>query len=61
MRNDFLRHQWGPYVAKTLGEKEDKRTVGLKEFLGISVPFVLVSLVTCYIPAMLIWVLPFAR
>jgi Na+/H+ antiporter NhaD/arsenite permease-like protein len=49
------------FVAKSLGEKEDGRTVGLKEFLSISVPFVLVSLVTCYIPAMLIWVLPFAK
>jgi Na+/H+ antiporter NhaD/arsenite permease-like protein len=49
------------FVAKNLGEKEDGRTVSLKEFLSISVPFVVVSLVTCYIPAMLIWVLPFAK
>nr|MBP7090763.1 hypothetical protein [Syntrophorhabdaceae bacterium] len=49
------------FVAKNLGEKEDQRTVPLKEFLGISVPYVLISLVCCYIPAMLIWVLPFSK
>ncbi len=49
------------FVAKNLGEKEDNAPMGLKTFLGVSVPFVLVSLVTCYIPAMLIWVLPFVQ
>nr|MBP8626494.1 hypothetical protein [Syntrophorhabdales bacterium] len=49
------------FVAKNLGEKEDQRKVGLKEFLGITVPFVLISLIFCYIPAMLIWVIPFAK
>jgi Na+/H+ antiporter NhaD/arsenite permease-like protein len=49
------------FVAKNLGEKEDQRTVGLKEFLGISVPYVLVSLIACYIAGMLVWVLPFAK
>lgn len=48
------------YVAKNLGEKEDGRTVGLKEFLVISAPYVAISLLACYVPAMLIWVLPFA-
>jgi Na+/H+ antiporter NhaD/arsenite permease-like protein len=49
------------FVAKSLGEKEDQRSVKLKEFLGITAPYVIVSLVTCYIPAMLIWVFPFAK
>ncbi|MDA8126797.1 MAG: SLC13 family permease [Deltaproteobacteria bacterium] len=49
------------FVAKSLAEKEDKTSVSLKEFLGISAPYVIVSLVACYIPAMLIWVIPFAK
>jgi Na+/H+ antiporter NhaD/arsenite permease-like protein len=49
------------FVAKNLGEKEDQRKVGLKEFLGMSVPYVIISLIFCYIPAMLVWVLPFAK
>lgn len=49
------------FVAKNLGEKEDQRTVGLGEFLSISVPYVLVSLVVCYGIGMVIWVIPFAK
>lgn len=49
------------FVAKNLGEKEDQRKVPLKEFFGITVPYVLVSLIFCYIPAMILWVLPFAK
>lgn len=49
------------FVAKSLGEKEDKCQFGLRPFLGITVPFVVISLVSCYIPAMLIWVIPFAK
>jgi len=49
------------FVAKNMGEKEDQRKVGLKEFLGMSAPYVVISLICCYIPAMLIWVLPFAK
>jgi len=49
------------FVAKNLGEKEDQRKVALKEFLGITAPYVIVSLLFCYIPAMLIWVLPFSK
>lgn len=49
------------FVAKSMGEKEDQRSVKLKEFLGITVPYVIVSLIFCYIPAMLIWVFPFAK
>ena len=49
------------FVAKSLAEKEDQRKVPLKEFFVITVPYVIVSLIFCYIPAMLIWVLPFAK
>jgi len=49
------------FVAKNLADKEDRRQSTLKEFLGISVPYVVISLVSCYIPAMLVWVLPFAK
>jgi Na+/H+ antiporter NhaD/arsenite permease-like protein len=49
------------FVAKNMGEKEDQRKVGLREFLGYSLPYVIISLIFCYIPAMLIWVLPFSK
>jgi len=47
------------FVAKNMGEKEDQRKVSLKEFFSYTVPYVIISLVFCYIPAILIWVLPF--
>jgi Na+/H+ antiporter NhaD/arsenite permease-like protein len=49
------------FVAKNLGEKEDQRKVGLKEFFSYSVPYVIISLIFCYIPAILIWVIPFQK
>lgn len=49
------------FVAKNMGEKEDQRKVSLKEFFGMTVPYVVISLIFCYIPAMLIWVIPFAK
>jgi len=49
------------FVAKNLGEKEDQRKVSLKEFFGYTLPYVIVSLISCYIPAMLIWVFPFTK
>ncbi|MEJ5357446.1 MAG: SLC13 family permease [Desulfobacterales bacterium] len=48
------------FVAKSLAEKEDGRDSTVRQFLSMSGPYVLVSLIACYIPAMLIWVLPFA-
>ncbi|HSO72020.1 MAG TPA: SLC13 family permease, partial [Thermodesulfobacteriota bacterium] len=47
------------FVAKNLAEKEEQRKISLKEFLNITVPYVITSLLFCYLPAMLIWVLPF--
>ncbi|MGQ9508005.1 MAG: SLC13 family permease [Thermodesulfobacteriota bacterium] len=49
------------FVAKNLGEKEDQRKVTLKEFFNYTVPYVIISLIFCYIPAILIWVLPFVN
>jgi Na+/H+ antiporter NhaD/arsenite permease-like protein len=49
------------FVAKCLADKEDQRASTLKEFLSMSIPYVLVSLIACYIPAMIVWVLPFAK
>ncbi len=49
------------FVAKNLGEKEDQTKVGLKSFLGVTVPYVIVSLIFAYIPAMFVWVFPFAK
>jgi len=49
------------FVAKSLADKEDGRMSTLKEFLSMSAPYVIISLVSCYVPAMLIWVLPFAK
>jgi Na+/H+ antiporter NhaD/arsenite permease-like protein len=47
------------FVAKNMGEKEDQRKVSLKEFFSYTVPYVIICLIFCYIPAILIWVLPF--
>jgi Na+/H+ antiporter NhaD/arsenite permease-like protein len=46
------------YVALTMGEKEDGRKWSVKEFLAYSVPYVLISLVVCYILMLIIWVFP---
>ena len=47
------------YVALTMGEREDGTKWSLRQFLGYSVPFVVVSLVVCYIVMVPIWILPF--
>jgi Na+/H+ antiporter NhaD/arsenite permease-like protein len=49
------------FVAKNMGEKEDQRKITLKEFFSYTVPYVIISLIFCYIPAILIWVLPFSK
>jgi Na+/H+ antiporter NhaD/arsenite permease-like protein len=46
------------YVALTMGEKEDGEKFSLKEFFSYTVPYVLASLVLCYVFMVLIWVLP---
>jgi len=47
------------YVALSMGEKEDARKWSLREFLRFSVPYVIISLVVCYILMVLVWVLPY--
>ena len=47
------------YVALSLGEKEDARNWSLREFLSFSIPYVVISLIVCYVLMVLIWVLPF--
>ena len=49
------------YVALTMGEKEDGEKFSLKEFFSYTVPYVLASLVLCYVLMVLIWVLPFMK
>lgn len=47
------------FVAKNLAEKEDQKKTTLKEFFSYSIPYVIISLISCYILTILIWVLPF--
>jgi Na+/H+ antiporter NhaD/arsenite permease-like protein len=47
------------YVALVKGEKEDGTKWSLRQFLGYSVPFVVLSMIVCYILMVLIWVVPF--
>jgi Na+/H+ antiporter NhaD/arsenite permease-like protein len=47
------------FVAVNLGEKEDKRKVPLKEFLSYTALYVVLSLVVCFVIAILLWVLPY--
>lgn len=47
------------YVALTMGEKEDARKLTFREFLSYSLPYVLISLLVCYILMIVIWVLPY--
>ena len=49
------------YVALTMGEKEDGEKFSLKEFFSYTVPYVVASLVLCYVLMVLIWVLPFMK
>jgi len=49
------------YVALTIGEKEDGDRLPLRQFLSYTVPFVVVSLVICYVLMVAVWVLPFMK
>ena len=46
------------YVALNICEREEKRKIGLKEFLRWSLMFALTSSLICYLFGMWIWVLP---
>jgi len=49
------------FVAVNLGEKEDCRKVPLKEFLGYTAIYVIVSLSVCYVITLALWVFPFMK
>ena len=47
------------FVAVNLGEKEEQRKVPLKEFFSYTVPYVILSLVVCFIITIILWVMPY--
>ncbi|UCG39152.1 MAG: permease [bacterium] len=49
------------FVALSMGEKEDGVKFSLKEFFGYTVPYVIASLVICYVLMVLVWVLPYMK
>ena len=48
------------FVAQSICEREDSCKIGLKEFFSYSVPFVVISLIICFVLALFIWIIPFA-
>ena len=49
------------FVAQNICEREDSCKIGLKQFFSYTVPFVVITLVICYVLMLVIWVIPFAR
>jgi len=47
------------YVAQSICEKEDSCKIGLKQFFSYTVPFVAITLVICFVLALVIWIIPF--
>ena len=48
------------FVAQNICEKEDSCKIDLKQFFSYSVPFVVITLIICFILALAIWIIPFA-
>ena len=48
------------FVAQSICEKEDSCRIDLKEFFSYTIPFVVVSLIICFVLALIIWIIPFA-
>ena len=48
------------FVAMNICEKEDRCKIGLKQFFSYTIPFVLITLIICFILALVIWIIPFA-
>jgi Na+/H+ antiporter NhaD/arsenite permease-like protein len=46
------------FVAQSVCEKEEACKVGLKQFFSYTVPFVVITLVICYILMLIFWVIP---
>jgi len=47
------------FVAQNICEKEDSCKIGLKQFFSYTVPFVAITLVVCFVLALVIWIIPF--
>lgn len=48
------------FVALNICEKEDACKVDLKQFFSYTIPFVVITLVICFVLALVIWIIPFA-
>ena len=48
------------FVALNICERGDSVKIDLKQFFGYTIPFVVITLVICFVPALVIWIIPFA-
>ena len=48
------------FVAMNICEKEDRCKIDLKQFFSYTIPFVVITLIICFILALVIWIIPFA-
>jgi len=48
------------FVALNICEKEDRCKIGLKQLFSYTIPFVAITLIICFILALVIWIIPFA-
>ena len=48
------------FVAQSICEKEDSRKISLSQFFSYTIPFVVITLVICFVLMLVIWVIPFA-
>ncbi|TET41269.1 MAG: permease [Dehalococcoidia bacterium] len=48
------------FVALNICEREDSVKIDLKQFFGYTIPFVVITLVICFVLALVIWIIPFA-
>lgn len=47
------------FVAQSICEREDSCRIDLKQFFSYTIPFVAITLLICFILALIIWVIPF--
>ena len=48
------------FVAQSICEREDSCKIGLNQFFSYTIPFVVITLVICFVLTLIIWVIPFA-
>ena len=48
------------FVAQNICEREDSCKIDLKQFFSYTIPFVAITLVICFVLALVIWIIPFA-